>query len=217
MKYYIYVSDMKINMLYEQIPRDIRTRIAAEIKLDLKILSLTLKDKKSEKTRYSKLDLIVDYIKKNFAVGTVDSPQSYFEGNLPMRWGPYGGGIGPYRRSEPEVVYFGGSTSSTTLGLGGSLKHVIGSKGDSKSQSGSWTYFLLSVLSKEFELQRFSIEYERPESPALDAVCFATKNMKGPKQNFEFLAKKLLCGTSMRFKCPSVLLGTPIYVALADL
>lgn len=216
MKYYIYVSDTKVNMLYEQIPRDIKTKIAAEIKIDLKLLSVTLKGNESEKTRYSRLDLVVDYIKKNFTIGTVDNPESYFEGTLPMCWGPYGGGIGPYRRSEPEVVYFGGSTSSTTLGLGGSLKHVTGSKGDSKSQSGSWTYFLLSVLSKEFELQKFSIEYKRPESLALDAVCFATKNMKGPIQNLEFLAKKLHHGPSLRFNCPNVLLGTPIYVALAD-
>ena len=39
MRYYVYVSDSKVDMLYSQMPRGIRDRIAAELKIDLKVIS----------------------------------------------------------------------------------------------------------------------------------------------------------------------------------
>lgn len=230
MKFYIYVSDTKVDMLYSQIPRGLKTKIAAEIKIGFEFFSVVFKGKESKETSYSKLDQIVAYIKKNFDVGTVDNPKSYFEGILPMHWGPYKCKIDSHHGSDPGIVYFGGSTDSTTLGLCGSQKHLIRNPkhpvrngGDSSSHSGSFAYYLLSVLAEEFQLplycdyeERSSIEERKLNSLALDAVCLATSRMGGPKQQLEFLAKTLLFGPSHLFPCSSVLLGTPIYVALAD-
>ncbi|MCI0689871.1 MAG: hypothetical protein L0Y54_21920 [Sporichthyaceae bacterium] len=55
MKYYLYVSDRKVDMLFDQIPRRLRRRLAAEAKVDLKVASVTLTSAHDDHTRYSKL------------------------------------------------------------------------------------------------------------------------------------------------------------------
>src|SRR4051794_34822239 len=101
MRYYVYVSDAKLDMLAPQIPAKIRNSIAAELKLDLKLLSLTMKSKDSEETRYSKLSLVTEYLRKHEDVGSVDDPHPFFAGSLTMVWGAIGDGRG---------VYFGAAT-----------------------------------------------------------------------------------------------------------
>ena len=38
MKYYIYISDAKVNMLLAQIPHNIKKKVATEFKIDLKVI-----------------------------------------------------------------------------------------------------------------------------------------------------------------------------------
>jgi len=222
MKFYIYISDAKVDMLYSQIPQKLKSKLAAELKIDLKVLSASVKQEKSQETRYSKLKIIVDYIEKNMDIGTVDNPGAYFKGSMPVKWGPYG-------MDEP-IVYFGGRTKKTILGLGGSLHHVIGRDTGEHVHSSSVTPYLLAVLNNELELpppmdmEISGLSMEEMIPGALDAVAIATERLKGPEQRVEFLAKRLLylSGANTgekdwrRPNNESVLLGTPIYVALAD-
>ena len=41
MKYYVYVSDAKLDMLSEQVPLPLRQRIAGELKVDVQVFALT--------------------------------------------------------------------------------------------------------------------------------------------------------------------------------
>ena len=253
MKYYIYVSDAKLDMLYAQIPRRVVDRLATELTVDLQLLSISLKEKPSDENRYAKLKLVAGYIDKHLKVGTVDEPEAYFRGNLPMRWGPLGGYFGVKNPNlddplcwygsdvcfewDPAVqsaVYFGGFTAETVLGLGGSLHHVIGHYGDKPRVCTSSAPVLLALLGREprdgvdphlqdigkpggFPIPRFEIM----------SVVHTTAVMRGPQQRVEFLAKRLLERRIRDFPTPlqdiwpdknqaHVLLGTPIYVALAD-
>ena len=221
MEYYIYVSDTKINMLYEQIPTRLRDKLATELKIDLKLFSTTFSEQPTDKTRFAKCKLVSDYIEKHKPVGTIDSPEMYFKGEINMRWGPYGFG-------DEQIVYFGGGTKHTVLGLGGSINHIIGNQGDSKIHSRSITPYLVAVLVKQLALQvpssfpgkpntlnsmefdeyqrtghyssgHTAIEqkrdvryYSQDERLTLDAVAYATVNMPGTTQKLKFLAKKLL-------------------------
>ena len=121
MKYYIYISDDKIDMLYPQIPKPLLQRIAADLKIDLKLfgaeVSVASKSSPSDETRYDKVRLVSEFIEKHQDVGSIDAPSTYFKGTLFMKYGS------PVK----VVIYFGGVTSNTILGLCGSLKHVIGS------------------------------------------------------------------------------------------
>jgi len=69
MKYYIYISDAKVDMLYPQIPKPILKRIASSLNIDLKLfgaeLNIGAKSNSSDETRYAKVKLVSEYIEKN--------------------------------------------------------------------------------------------------------------------------------------------------------
>lgn len=220
LKYYIYISDLKIGVLFSQIQKGTRARLAAELDLELGLLDRTDGALECGESRLIKLSLVRSYIESLANVGTIDEPGEYFGGILKVRWGPYHS-----FRGEPTFVYFGGATKKTILGLGGSARHVIGATGKSEAHSHSATPVLIAALCKEFglpepefgrsnflERSKNSDGTVRP-SNVLVAVELATTQMPGPEQRVEFLAKRLLFGT---VQGQNVLLGTPLYVALAD-
>ena len=192
MKYYVYVSDTKVDMLYSQIPQNILKKIAAEININLGIFSLNVKGKENqEKTRYEKLRLVVNYIENNMDVGTVDEPKAYFKGSLLMRWGAFA--------SDSRLMYFSGKTRQTILGLGGSIAHVIGKrKGESEVSGGSSSSDIYNILHKELNLPEkygFNEDYSEGEYGILYATYHATEHMRGTLQTLEFVAKRLVEGT----------------------
>lgn len=111
MKYYIYISDTKVDMLYPQIPKPLLKKIASSLNIDLKLfgaeLSIGAKGNPSNETRYVKVQIVSEYIEKHLDVGSVDAPSTYFKGKLPMRYGTLG----------RDAIYFGGTNSHIILGL----------------------------------------------------------------------------------------------------
>lgn len=240
MKYYVYVSDSKVDMLFPQVPHGVKEKVAIEWKIDLKVLGASRKSEtESEENRIARLDAVVSYIKESADVGSVDEGHEYIAGTLPMRWGY----LGVNAKQEMPLVYFGGQTAQTVLGLGGSSKHVIGNAGTSHAFSYSSTPFLTASLVKELglDLKKVHKRYHTvdpthaygvltrhggaPTTKAtgditLDAVFAATVGMQGPEQKLEFLAKRLLSGLPNDIAYPpnvtNILLGSPLYVALAD-
>ncbi|WP_263353309.1 DUF7019 family protein [Acidicapsa acidisoli] len=223
MKYYIYISDAKVDMLFPQVPHDIKKKVALEFKMDLKLLSASRKtETESEDNRIARLETVVDFIREYGDIGTADRPGEYIEDTLSMRWGYYG-----FQRDDNPVVYFGGETERTILGLGGSTKHLIGNAGTSSAHSHSATPFLLDFLSKELGLHSENPDLEWARQHGQDfspitAVELATTQMRGPEQRIDFVAKRLAYGPVERFndnpllKDKHVLLATPLYVAMAD-
>ncbi len=183
-----------------------------------------------------------------------------------MSWGPYGIG-------DEKIVYFGGTTDNTIVGLGGSLKHLIGNGTDKLLHSGSHTPYLVATLIKELQLSiprsfpqsgrydeplekinpgvpmEFLFEmgvlsygtpeaelitdesrleiynsYSRNEGMALAAVENASQYIPSVRQKLKFLAKKLIFSNEIpqnelnwpRRNNKSILLGTPIFVLMAD-
>jgi hypothetical protein len=233
MKYYIYISDSKVDMLLSQIPHDQKKKIATEFKIDLKLLSASRKaETEDESNRFTRLEAVTAFIREYGNVGSVDEPDEYIKGDLLMHWGPYIN-VYDYSGDESPLVYFGGSTERTIVGLGGSSKHVIGAGGQSSSHSHSITPFLISYLEKQLGLKkkpnpdvidvklherRFfgkSLTEQERVDESLHAVYLATSQMMGPQQRLEFLAKRLLYGT-YRHAEKQILLATPIYVAMAE-
>jgi hypothetical protein len=235
-KYYLYISDAKLEMLYGQMPGKIRDKIAAELKIDLKIIGATVSTKDRPETRYSKLDLVREYLITNSPVGSVSHPESYFSGTVPMQWGLI---------TSPEtgkVVYFGGKVDSVVLGLAGSRHHVVGYQGEGVVGAPDFSYGssfapmviksledgLAAVIDRPETAETGPVVQlkspdpmspsETPDAQALQTVLFATENLLGPTQRLEFLAKRLLMGklSGSGNERTDVLLGTPLYVALAD-
>lgn len=224
MKYYVYISDAKIDMLLPQIPHEVKQRLATEFKFDLKLLSVARRSEtESEDNRITRLEAVVAFIREYGNIGPVDQPDHYVEGTMEMRWGPYGDKVG----EQSPLVYFGGVTDQTIVGLGGSMKHVIGGGGTTHAHSYSATPFLLARIERELSLEE-RVKLSSDDAPAdesggqvdaggwsLPAVEMASTEMEGPKQLFEFVAKRLLYGRGYSKK-KKVLLATPLYVAMVE-
>jgi hypothetical protein len=218
MKFYVYISDSKVDMLLSQISPGAKRTIATELKMDLKLLSASRKSEvETQADRLTRLDAVVVFIREFGNLGTIDEPDEYIEDRLAMRWGPYG--MAPYKEELSPLVYFGGATGNTIVGLGGSAKHVLGNTGPSAAFSASATPYLLTYLEQHLDTNEIlGSEASQSEDMSLSAVHLATMGMKGPRQNLEFMAKRLLHGPSPypeRDGKPnmSVLLATPLYVA----
>jgi hypothetical protein len=210
MKYYVYISEVKVEMLYAQIAKPLRERVAKELKIDLKALSTSFRENPIEATKLSKLDLVSRYIEKHEQIGTVDTPNSYFKGIMSLLWGP---------PEDSPMVYFGGETEHTILGLVGSRKHVIGKAGESglMTIASSFTPEIPNLL-QTIRQKLFDNTHEKDDRfDQSDAglVAFTTKHLKGPHQKMEFLAKRLIESYSHDNK-KRVVLGSPIYVALVE-
>jgi hypothetical protein len=112
-KYYYYVSDAKVEMLYGQIPRRVQERIAAELKINFKFLEISLKQTPNDVTRYSKLQVVCNYLDRQ-GVGTVHAPGPFFRGSLPMKWGRFPTAL----EDHADVAFFVGGVGNTLVGLG---------------------------------------------------------------------------------------------------
>lgn len=198
-KYYVYISESKLDMLYPQLG----TRMLAR------------------QDSIGKLEAVLADLARGGHIGTIDEPKEYFAGSMPMRWGPcmFGATIG---LDFSGLVYFGGVSGTTVIGLGGSGKHVIGQAGSAKPGVHSLLPAFMLQLQKELG-ESLPAPVNLPDfgDPSLGAVYVATMNGKGPAQELEFVAKRLAYGP-----CPAVwrtrsdqitekvLVGTPLYVAM---
>jgi hypothetical protein len=210
-------------MLFAQIPAKLRRRYAADLKIDLKVVSTTLTSATSEETRYSKLELVESFLRKHSQLGSIDEPGSYFVGSLEMSWGPM---------FEGKLVYFGGVTEETILGLAGSRRHVIGAPGTTQIETDPTSVgpYLIEVLRTADPAMLDDV----PVGPTdrgdqlgwveAVAVANATTCMYGPLRSLEFLAKRVAIrrpDDAPQWAAEivgnrTVVLGSPLFVAEAD-
>ncbi len=118
LKTYIYISDAKLDQYYPQIAKP-QKKVKESLGFDFKLLKGSHDTEvEPQVNRISKLNAVVAYIRDNENVGTVDEPGEFLEGTMLMRWGGWS--------FSSELVYFGGSTQTTEVGLAGSAIHIVG-------------------------------------------------------------------------------------------
>ncbi len=195
LRYYHYISDTKVDMLLPQIDPGFA---------------------RDEQNQVARLERVLRHLADTGEVGTVDAPGRYFGGRLPMQWGPM---------ATPEgkgLIYFGGRTDDTIVGLGGSASQLVG---DNAAPDQYFRNSLLPVLLRglaaadkpgaEPDVERF----KEADAQALGLVRHANGRLRGPSEHLEFVAKRLLHGPSpyQQFdRDVTVLLGSPLYVAQTD-
>ena len=245
MKYYVYISDTKIDMLYPQIPKPLLKKIASNLSIDLKLLgaevNIGTKSNQSDETRYAKVKIVSEYIEKHLDVGTIDTPSTYFKGKLLMQWGqielPADRNVLSLTRTEDYFnnissdVYFAGKTDRTYFGLCGSLKHVLGTTTEAINKVNLNLYGSSSLIGFRIKLEQIyannpPLKNEQrtdwEDREWVEWIISAKQNMRGPKQQLEFLAKTLLQVNTANESTGNVpiylhvVLGTPIYVAIDD-
>ncbi|MFE4663464.1 DUF7019 family protein [Streptomyces sp. NPDC056716] len=213
MRYYLYISDAKVDMLLAQIDPGFGGRRTTEAGLSVKFLSFRRSVEGAVPDRVARLERVLAHLREQGQTGSVDRPGPYFGGSLPMQWGPLRGGNGA------SSVYFGGRTARTIVGLGGAGAHVIGGSAPQDPVfAPSSTPALLIGLADTFAADGI----EAPADPsALAWVHSAGRVLRGPAQSVEFVARRLVEGASPYPELDPrpdmrVLLGSPLYVALLD-
>lgn len=119
-RYYLYISDTKVDMLLSQIDRRFARKHAAEWGVGLKVFSAKRTVETREPDQVARLERVMRHLDDFGDVGSVDEPGQFFRGTLGMQWG-----TAPTENGS-QVVYFGGRSERMTIGLGGSTVHVLG-------------------------------------------------------------------------------------------
>jgi len=212
---YIYVSDLKVDSLFESIPRNLLKELSVEFNVNLNLIGLSIKRDTPDETRYSKLRIVTSYLEKHGDIGDIESPKAYFKGTLDMAYGKW---------PEGTVYFAGWPRDDFVLGLGGSLHHIIGSTASLQEMSPSLAPSMISVLAKELKLPD-SASNQNDTGFAFRIVAAAADHISKRvliKQKLEFLALKLMDGKIDDSKAETgttrkkrVLLGSPVYVRLA--
>ncbi|GAA3811026.1 DUF7019 family protein [Streptomyces phyllanthi] len=209
-RYYLYVSDAKVDMMLAQIDPAYARKRVTEFSIGLTVAGAKRTVEAVGPDRFTRLERVLRHLEDHADLGTVDEPGQYVHGVLPMQWSVIGDG---------DTVYFGGRTERTVVGLGGSAGHVLGTvAGEPPPQT------RLSASVPPVLLDRLAAPAQQDgtgDPDALATVVQANGVLRGPAQTVEFVAKRMLYGP-----CPypelqrggdmAVLLGSPLYVALVD-
>ncbi|WP_212998679.1 DUF7019 family protein [Winogradskya consettensis] len=207
-RYLVYVSDRKIDMLLPQLDAGATRQRKWEIGFDLKLLKAKATDEpRAGADRVTRLERVVRWLHDHGDLGTVDNPGQFVWGLMPLRWGPMIGQDGH------SMIYLGGRDEKTVVGLGGSREHVFGLPGQEAGQGSPLSRSMLPSLLQAITPPGHGTGVDGDED-ALAAVHAASTGLRGPAQNMEFIAKRLLQGPGPDGTV--VLLGSPLYVALVD-
>ena len=178
-------------MLFPQIPKSEKERIATELKLDLKIFSLSFKDQIEQDTLFSMMKIIENYIEKKEDVGTIAFPGTYFKGEAPMTYGIF-------RDYASDLTYFKTETEESILILIGRTKNIIGISNPEKishSEELSPNYYFLKYVNEILEYHNDIIPTNEsawtPENLA-KILNKSVEQVDGPVQNLNFLAKNCI-------------------------
>lgn len=203
LRYFVYVSDLKLQMYLDQIAEPARREIVAELKFDLKLVSLALSSPATDRSlrqdsRAAKLAVVEEYFKRHESLGDLTSKQGYFTAEAEMDWEPL---------DDDETVLFCGYAEKVLVVLGGSISHVLG-RPSSRTQIGSHPPTIRAAVLRGDEPSAGNL------GSALEAAARATSSTP---QMMRFLARVIsrgpLSGDSAQ---DEYLLGTPLYVEAID-
>ncbi len=190
LKYYIYVSTAKLDMLYGQVASSGKQTTSLDWSIDLKAFKANRKsEREDEPDRDDKLKAVIEALEYSQLVGTVDEPKDYVMGTLPMRWGIYRDSGRP--TDEPPLVYFGGRTEETVFGFGGSTRHIEGNAGCAATGSRSSTPYLVEQILTGMGTPKDGWNAYPPLEASdvqmtYEAIAIATDSIKSPDQESRF-------------------------------
>lgn len=223
MKYYIYISDQKVDMLLPQVPLTAKSKVAAELGVDIGFFKAGIKSERSTlDDRVTRLKVVEDHLRATQSLGSIDSPAAYISAQIEAN-------IATPKENE-SLVFFVANTAKSNLILGGSSKHLVSSPQKETIDVG-WSFMprLLAALEKTFRDGRYLTQSTEDSvdsisrgtgdnggSEWIEYARIAQEFVRGPHVKIDFLAKTLINGIDQSDNRLSVL-ATPLYVAMSDL
>ncbi len=222
LKRYLYISQRKIGMYDCQRSRNWWQQLAERLSrishFKYKDIELDQLPQQDEPSQHQKMQQIIERIKQEHTVGTVDQPAEYIHDTLPLFSVLIPSHPGFRRRpDDPGLIYFGGGTQQTSLGLVGSPQHLIGFVPDETARiSSSDLPRLVDYINKRINE---IVPGRPPRYKGLGAIWHADTYNSDPRIQMEFFAYRVHDSEQPQgipTKEKRVLLYTPIYVAYKD-
>ncbi len=198
-KYYKYISRAKVEMLFSQIavPGSDTTAIGY----------------------HHKLASVIDTLEQEAKVGTLHSSKLYIRGTLPMCYWPH--------PANGDLVYFVGQRRNSVIWLGGSMHHCTKPSIEHTADISENIMVLLVQLRQRIEAEQNKLQqldHSQPAAHILAQAYYDSIDPGKPRQSMEFVATCFYSDTiTIQPDTPSgqprqvrVLIGTPLYVALAS-
>ena len=217
MKYYIYLSAAKIEMLAQQLMFERKDSSTSTLRLGFKGFIGWEKRTtiKASQLKYQRLEKVLKKIRKNASVGTVEKPKQFIEGVHTMRWGIYGlANTHPLKDlGDKAPVVFISRVGDTLFLMYGSPVHLIG-RGNHERVEAIWSgadviHYALSELIEKYETPSENELLEQIRK-WIHAASYAERleliwrtisyELRSPEQELEFFAKTLVC---VPFKAPT--------------
>jgi hypothetical protein len=239
-KYYVYLSETKIQMLHAQIAQGTSRTREASIGFDIKVLKGQVKESRAlPESAIPKLVEVINELQRSELVGRIEEPKQYIAGTLRMKWNTYGSEL--FNNAPESPIIFWSYCESqnhphegTVMALAGSKHNLIGQQGDGSTGSSSMTdvmtrWFLQNIddpfddehaVLKRVESGISGNRRSLGDFDVANGAYLATTSGSGVTSNFEFLAKVLHTSDwpqgfrSSRVR--RVILGSPLFVAYAD-
>jgi hypothetical protein len=226
-EYYAYLSEHTIERLYAQIGgRWSFPALGLGIGLAPPFVKFTATKGEGKREDLGvKVKAVVAHLQRHepHNIGTIDEPKRYISGTLQMfsYFLPQGFG-GDIRR--PELIYFGGSTQQTILGLAGAASYVFTSTGGEMTHEVSSALpHLTRVIAQNLRVKTMYGRALYDEHQALDAMKYMEVHNRRRHylENHSFFAVVKLDSYKLsdRITYPGgkrVVLAWPLYVARAD-
>ncbi|MEU6644557.1 SAVMC3_10250 family protein [Saccharomonospora sp. NPDC046836] len=192
---YVYVSDTKLDMFFEQIDPADRRQVSAELSLDLGIAGVAISTAdQPAATRMAKLAVVERYIDNHHQVGTPGLPgREFFRGRMPMYWGALH--AEEYLKDHPhdparaaaDLLVFRGfdPQDGSMVFLTGSPGHLIHQTQSEQAAVGLSSIMILQHLLELLDDDAYQ-PYDQVASRALKVG--ARCRIRGAQQYLQFLA-----------------------------
>jgi uncharacterized protein DUF7019 len=220
MRYYMYISNAKVDMLFPQVPGAIQQKIATKFGFDLKFLQGSFGTERSSfDSLVARLEAVEQHLMAGDDVGSPGDLTPWLQGVVDSRFLDIGDGA---------LLFLVDSTSSV-LGLGGSAKHLVGATaGTPTSIAHSFLHSLTRQLTfltekapqhllsgDEEWLRRYvALGVYQKFDAWISVMNWARLHPTSPVQRIRFLAKRLV--TQFAGDGTGFTLATPLFVAMAD-
>jgi hypothetical protein len=199
-RYYLYVSETKVGMLYPQIPRRLATSLEGAVKANIGVVQATVRGGSGadDPSVYTHAEVVARYLEKHDKVGTVAQPERYIKDAATLKYGI----IFEY---ASDIAFFGGIMGSARLGLIGSAGSMVGGVQRSESHHAPF-YYTLKFLNR---LADQETDPGKPDYYTYEQAFDIAMNASPLEARVEFLARLL-------HQEPGLIIATPIYVAAID-
>ncbi len=215
-RYFLYISDAKIDVLLPQVPGALRQKVAAKLGFDIKLLSGSIETQRATlDTRVARLCAAESYVLNHDSIGTPSEPSSWIHGEISAQFVNLGEG----------GILFVAEGVSWVLALGGSAHHLVGgAKPEQLHIPMSFTpqlaeriryltekkaHIILGLPADQLNLTTKAQDFD-----AWTELIIAARDLAvSPGQKIKFLAKRLGSGLC---RDKQVTLASPLYVELAD-